>query len=122
MQTEFSNLFTCRSTGRHILVLRPAISKLRVPQPFITYAFDVNIYFYSRSCVATRPPFTFSHICLGKNKEQKLICSLFQIYMQKLICFSALTAVTQTCLVIHLFLSHNLAEGCACGSAKNLLS
>ena len=26
--------------------------------------------------------------------------------MQKLICFSALTAVTQTCLVIHLFLSH----------------
>src|SRR5207245_8814540 len=28
----------------------------------------------------------FSHIWSGKNKEQRLICFLFRIYMQKLIC------------------------------------
>ncbi len=27
----------------------------------------------------------FSHVCSGKNKEQRLVCFFFRIYMQKLI-------------------------------------
>ena len=51
---------------KDIVGFTPSDLKLQVPQPSITYAFAVNIYFYGRSCVATRPPFTFSHIRLGK--------------------------------------------------------
>src|SRR4051812_29450554 len=50
----------------------------------------------------------FSHNCLGKNKEQRLICFLFRIYMQKLIC-------RITCLMIHLFFCHT-------GVAQQILS
>ena len=53
----------------------PGDFELQVPQPSITYAFDTNINFYGRSCVACRPPFTFSHICSGKKIE--VLVSMF---------------------------------------------
>src|ERR1044071_8670133 len=43
--------------------------KLRIPQPFITYAFVGTIYLRGRSCVACRPSSHFSHVCLGKKME-----------------------------------------------------
>src|SRR3954454_24857256 len=48
----------------------------------------------------------FSHVYSGKNKEQRLICFLFRIYMQKLLCRT-------TCLMIHLFFCRTI-----CGSSK----
>ena len=104
MQMQFSYLLTCRSTPqgwRHKLGFTPDDLELRVHQPFITYTFVVTIYFYGRSCVVTRPPFTFSHIFSVKNKERRLVCFLFE-YICKI------NMSHETWLMIGLFLSHNL--------------
>ena len=87
---------------RHIVSFTFSDLKISKSLAFYNICFISTICLYGRPCIVTRCPFTFFSCLFRKNKEQRLICFLFRIYMQKLICR------TRPRLMIYILLSHNL--------------